>query len=296
MAKATPAFQFYPSAFLVGTQGMTAAAKGCYICMLASSWATGPIADTPLAIAAAMCLTPFDPPYADMWREIQPKWTLGPSGWFNKRLEEVRAEQEAYRQSQSDKGRKSAEVRAAKVNHGSTGVATTVQPVLQPEGQPKVNPLVFDLCTSSLSLPSSAPTSLPSQEPRAQDRPMITRPIRSQGLGGVHPSCDSSAWGACAKGLCVHPKLIDRWRKQLDGQDADAYIRQFVDSVCDGISGPVGDTPWTFWEKQWGNRHGVLQRPDDRPKSGVDGNRDAARRLLAKIEREEREALNAAQR
>lgn len=163
--KAAPAFQFYPADFLVGTQGMSAAAKGCYICMLASSWATGPIPDTPHAIAAAMCLTPFDPPFDDLWREVQRKWQLGPQGWTNKRLECVREEQALYRQSQAAKGIKSAQVRRAKFNSGSTGVPTAVITAVptggsterQPEGQPEVNPSVFDLRSSSLSLPISTP-------------------------------------------------------------------------------------------------------------------------------------------
>ncbi|CAB4147410.1 Protein of unknown function DUF1376 [uncultured Caudovirales phage] len=163
MSKSSPAFQFYAQDFLVGTQDMSAAARGCFVSMLASSWVKGPITDTPRALAAAMCLTPFDPPFEALWQEIAPKWTLIDGAWTNRRLEAVRAEQDAYRERQSEKGIKSAAARKAtgrqpdtqpEVNHGST----TVQPALQPEGQPEVNPspLTFAFDLRSSSLPSSS--------------------------------------------------------------------------------------------------------------------------------------------
>lgn len=162
MAKA-PAFQFYPGDWLLKTKGMSAAARGCYIDMLATSWAIGPIKDTPRDLVAAMSLSPFDPSFESIWGEIKPKWDLGPNGWTNEKLEAVRAEQEAYRQRQSDKGKKSAANRANSTelkpesNHGSTVVQPAYQPEGQPDTQPESNPssspLTFDLDLRSSSSP-----------------------------------------------------------------------------------------------------------------------------------------------
>lgn len=176
MAKA-PAFQFYPGDWLLKTKGMSAAARGCYIDMLATSWAIGPIKDTPRDLVAAMSLSPFDPSFEAVWGEIKPKWDLGPNGWTNEKLEAVRAEQEAYRQRQSDKGKKSAANRTnstgtqPEINHGSATVQPAYQPEGQPDTQPDVNPssspLTFDLDLRS----SSSPLPSESQEPRAQGTP-----------------------------------------------------------------------------------------------------------------------------
>ena len=130
-----------------------------------------------------MCLTPFDPPFADLWDEIRPKWVIGPSGWTNAKLEAVRLDQDAYRQRQADKGRKSAAHRAnptepqPEINHGLTVVQPAFQPEGQPDTQPELNPspLTFDLDlgSSSLSLPESA-------EPRAQGEPAEITAILSK--------------------------------------------------------------------------------------------------------------------
>ena len=163
--KTSPAFQFYAQDFFMGTLSMSAAARGCYISMLAASWSSGgAIPNDMNALAKAMSWGPSDPPFSALWDEIKPKWSLGPSGWTNDRLEVTRRAQEEYRKGQSDRGKKSAAARAVQpdtqpeANHGSTSVATTVQPALQPDTQPKPNSSVFDLRSSSLTS-SSASTS-----------------------------------------------------------------------------------------------------------------------------------------
>jgi uncharacterized protein YdaU (DUF1376 family) len=177
MAVSPPAFQFYAQDFYMGTLSMSAAARGCYASMLAASWTNGPIENTPNAIAKAMSWGPSDPPYADLWREVQPKWVLTDAGWINERLERTRREQQDYRDKQAAKGRASAASRAKiepESNHGSTAVATTVQPRHQPEGQPNTqpeanpssSPLIFDL--QSLTSSSASEVQALSRTERAE--------------------------------------------------------------------------------------------------------------------------------
>jgi uncharacterized protein YdaU (DUF1376 family) len=92
---------------------LSLAAKGAYITMLAHAWAHGPIPNTPVAIAKAMCHSPAcDPPVDALWAELESKWTLTPDGWINRRLEQTRAEQDAYRERRSHAGKLAAAARS----------------------------------------------------------------------------------------------------------------------------------------------------------------------------------------
>lgn len=160
----SPAFQFYAQDFFMGTLSMSAAARGCYISMLAASWTSGgSIENTPNAIAKAMSWGPSDPPFADLWAEVQTKWKLGTSGWTNERLEAIRREQEAYRLRQSERGKLGGRPVKAKAGskpeetHGLTvAYQNTANANPEPKRQesPSPSPLTFDLDLRSSASPS----------------------------------------------------------------------------------------------------------------------------------------------
>jgi len=102
-----PAFQFYAADWLAGTQLLSAAARGAYMTMLATSWERGAIPNTPTALYRAMSLAPSDPPFEDLWCELQPKWTLTKDGWKNDRLERIRTSQDDFRKLAAKAGRAS---------------------------------------------------------------------------------------------------------------------------------------------------------------------------------------------
>lgn len=135
MSKA-PAFQLYAKDILSDTLTWTAQELGVYMRLLMWSWDNGPIPEDP------MRRDRIDPDCSQCWTTVATKWQPdGNGGLTNPRLEKTRAEMDAYRQRQSDRGKRSAEARAKKPrrNKRSTGVETPVQPVFQPEGQPNFN-------------------------------------------------------------------------------------------------------------------------------------------------------------
>jgi len=124
MGKA-PAFQFYSSDFLTGTMLMSNAEVGLYIRLLCLQAEHGPIPDDVERIVQA-----FGEPSRILWPSVRRKFAPGPDAGtlVNKRLLTVLLEREAFRKSQSEKGKKSA---ASRTNRGST----TVEPL---EGRGRV--------------------------------------------------------------------------------------------------------------------------------------------------------------
>lgn len=147
MLKDGPAFQFYASDFLVGTNTWTVDEVGVYIRLLASEWENGGLpGDTKRLSRASGC---SQKRFVKCWLTVSQKFHVNGHGLLiNDRLESVREEQRKYRELQSDKGKLSAQKRwGDKV----TTVITTVEPVLQPEGQPEGQPNCNPSSSSSSS-------------------------------------------------------------------------------------------------------------------------------------------------
>jgi uncharacterized protein YdaU (DUF1376 family) len=130
-----PAFQFYADDFLAGTLEMSQEEVGQYIRLLCHQWNRGSI---PVETEKQQRLTG-----GCVSVDVLVKFRLCEDGLLrNERLETVRSEKDRYLQQQSQKGRKSAELRKL--------ASTVVQPNTQPESnngsttveirlQPKVN-------------------------------------------------------------------------------------------------------------------------------------------------------------
>lgn len=118
MGKA-PAFQFYSSDFLTGTMLMSNAEVGLYIRLLCLQAEHGPIPDDVDRIVQA-----FGEPSRILWPVVRSKFSEGeiPGTLVNDRLSEVLAAREEHRKKQSEKGKKSVQLR---LNRGST----TVEPL-----------------------------------------------------------------------------------------------------------------------------------------------------------------------
>lgn len=100
--------------------------QGLHVSLMAESWANGGIPDDNGAPAG---LGSTD---NDLWLKIKHKWTLVDGLWTSPKLEEVRAEREAFREKQREKGILSGKKRnqnktkiQPKMNSGST----TVEPI-----------------------------------------------------------------------------------------------------------------------------------------------------------------------
>ena len=126
-----PAFQFYASDFYVDTNSWTCTEVGLYMRLLMSEWVNGPLPNDTERLARAAGMDHGN--FKKLWCPIvKGKFVENGNGTLiNLRLEQVRENQSKFRESQSEKGKRSAKKRwGDKV----TGVITTVEPVLQPKG------------------------------------------------------------------------------------------------------------------------------------------------------------------
>lgn len=151
-AEKSPAFQFYPKDILSdhNVAGMSNRELGAYIKLLCICWINVSLPTVIARLANMVGESAAD--FEAMWPAIEPCFVVDGDRLKHPRLDRERKKQADYREEQAAKGRKSAAKRSTVVqprfNHGSTGVAT----VVQPEGQPKPNsPIsVSDLPTKNV--------------------------------------------------------------------------------------------------------------------------------------------------
>lgn len=142
MAK-DPAFSFYAQDFIIDTFQWTRAAKGLHCDLLSIAWINGYIeaneAGEPLEMDDEGLL---------LWRSrVKHKWIFREGKLFNNKLEETREKRKSFKESQSTKGRASAQKRSTETqpnnNPGSTPVqpGTTVEPLEKEYEKEKGNEL-----------------------------------------------------------------------------------------------------------------------------------------------------------
>jgi uncharacterized protein YdaU (DUF1376 family) len=130
-----PAFQLYTDDFLAGTIEMSQEEVGQFIRLLCHQWNRGsiPVETEKQQRLAGGCVSV----------DVLDKFDHYEDGLLrNKRLESVRTEKGKFLQSQSKKGKLSAEKRrldALERQNQSNQNPTAVEPVLQPNGQPESN-------------------------------------------------------------------------------------------------------------------------------------------------------------
>ena len=131
-----PAFQLYTDDFLAGTIEMSQEEVGQFIRLLCHQWNRGsiPVETEKQQRLAGGCVSV----------DVLAKFDYCEDGLLrNNRLESVRTEKGKFLQSQSEKGKLSAEKRrleALQRQSQSNQNPTAVEPVLQPDGQPNGQP------------------------------------------------------------------------------------------------------------------------------------------------------------
>ena len=164
MAKASPAYSYYPDAFEHGTATMTLSEVGAYQRLLNYQWSNGSIPGDNLG-RIAVILRCTERTAKSVWTIVSEKFVKHDQNvWKNARMEEERAKQAAYREVQSARGKASAEKRWG-AGQQVTGVITPVMPRLQPEHnqerlQPDDNPKPDGNSLSLSSKKSVPPPSL----------------------------------------------------------------------------------------------------------------------------------------
>jgi len=124
-----PAFQLYAADFYMDTGGWTPTQVGIYFRLLMSEWVNGSIPNDMEQLSRIAQIDGGN--FLKCYRPtIEGKFVPnGDGNLINKRLEEVREKQRKYRESQSQKGKYSAQIRWDKK---ITGVITEAQPTTQP--------------------------------------------------------------------------------------------------------------------------------------------------------------------
>lgn len=127
----SPAFQFYPQDWLVGTQGMSLAAKGAYIQIIAFGWLKGALTFdlNELAKLIGCMRAELD----DVWPEVLPKLRETKRGFVNRRVEQSRGVLRRYRESK----RKAALARWAKTKQPPAETAAPPFALAHVNGTPK---------------------------------------------------------------------------------------------------------------------------------------------------------------
>lgn len=232
MAKAPPAFQFYPNDFVSGTRRMTTAEVGAYILLLCAQWDDGSVpGDDLVALAQTMRCTPSAA--KKIWPRIQDKFIRDEQGgWRNTRLELVRQEQDAFRQLQAQKGAKGAKQRWQTDGRGhGPGIAEGMAEGMAdacPKGWPEDGSPI-----SEEEIPKEVPPPPISTLSGVRPAPLVVGPLR------FLQKAEKFAWYGSR--LRVPHVLHDELRTKLGGTDTDARLCHWYDQVnteCD-----VGGTP-----------------------------------------------------
>lgn len=102
----SPAFQFYPADWLVGTLTMSLAEEAAYLRLIGHQWSVGAIPGDDLP-ALARIIRVSERDAAKLWASVRNKFTKSDDGlWRNARLESERAKQQAFRDSRIEAGRR----------------------------------------------------------------------------------------------------------------------------------------------------------------------------------------------
>lgn len=134
LVMSSPAFQFYPADFLVGTADMSAEEVGGYMRLLCYQWTKGglPNDDGKLSMMAGCD--------RNAMASIRHKFGIGVDGKLrNERMEQVRAEQDAYRARQAENASKRWKKNGSAMPPQCDGNATAYA-VGVPEGMPNACP------------------------------------------------------------------------------------------------------------------------------------------------------------
>ena len=128
MATKPPSFPFYGQDFQTGTMAMTPAERGVYIDCLWYQWANGGVPGDDLGrVARVMRCTPQEA--RKLWPAIASKFAKGDDGLYrNARLEQVRANKDAFQEAASKRGSNGAAARWKK--HASSIAQALPEPML----------------------------------------------------------------------------------------------------------------------------------------------------------------------
>ncbi len=104
MNETRPAFRFYAKDWLASTRGLSGAARGYHIDMLALSWLNGGCDTDPDTLRRSVGAERAE--WRKVWPELAPRWQEVNGRLVNRRLETVREEATAYSDARREAGKR----------------------------------------------------------------------------------------------------------------------------------------------------------------------------------------------
>lgn len=137
-AEKAPAFQFYPNDFLMdgNVAGMSLQERGAYITLLCICWKERSLPNDPVRLARMLGVPA--PVFRKLWPALKKCFTNGRE-LTHKRLDIERAKQDAYRNSQRERGLKGGRPKATGLPDETHGLA---------ESNPDESSSIFNLQTA----------------------------------------------------------------------------------------------------------------------------------------------------
>ena len=238
-----PAFQFYPSDWILGTLTFTPAEDGAYLRCVMHQWASGGVpADDRKALAGVMRVSEKDA--AKLWATVSVKFERGDDGlWRNARVEAERAKQAEYRQSRIEAGRRGG---LAKGKQSFSSATVSLQAKgKQTASETPSKPLAKPSSSSSSSSSSSNTPSKSDGEVRGSGALMMSafdyeKSLRFNAYVGAR--------------LQVPHKLHRDFSALLGGDNPDAVLRAWyadIDAELERTKEPIAPTVWKFLEARF---------------------------------------------
>jgi len=110
MAEQRPSFRFYAKDWLASTRGLSGAARGYHIDMLALAWLNGGCDLDPETLRRSVGADKSE--WRKVWPSLAPRWTEVNGRLINRRLETVREESTAFSEARRIAGKKGGSARA----------------------------------------------------------------------------------------------------------------------------------------------------------------------------------------
>lgn len=225
--KRAPAFQFYPADFIADTIDMTAEEVGGYIRLLCHQWLTGSIPndnERVSRIAGLMgvpsvcyCVT---------------KFVLCDDGMLrNSRLEQVRADQEAFRAKKTAAGLNGSTKRWSKCKNDSTPIADASHNHSTPIALPLANTIAND---SSLSLSSIKDNTDAPKSPRVRFQKPTVDELTAEAIKIGLPVTEvdkflnyyeSIGWKIGRNPMKSWPHTLKNWLARIESTAASVVIK-----------------------------------------------------------------------
>lgn len=205
----SPAFQCYAKDLYTGTSELSAAEFGTYWRGICWSWDNGPLPINKTRRRRALLLDQRE--FDRIWPRIRSNFKRTSKGFVNARLEEIRREQDAYREKQAEKARK-------RHSHGNA----TAEPRQGSGSLPAhAEPMPSDLRSASAPLdqeidqePADAVTFARGRIVEISERPnvrVLAALVRKSGLIGEGTDADEERKVAAARaGLAYDGSSLDK--------------------------------------------------------------------------------------